>query len=214
MMGQPNPSPLHPSPPRWLRDDGDDDGSMLGLRLPLSLRMIDGLCGTQFLLLFLLLLPCPGPGLHPTHTLFPALSMLFCIFLFALHHQTLPESCVINLPIYISHIVYIHVLTVCCIYIIFSILVYHFVSCDLHSSVFGPHVLWLCVSLVLLKNSRLNLCAKHQRHIKAFPGIKISHEPRLTSIPPTIHPSQPSIHPFFLPASQLSISSLAFRINA
>lgn len=139
---------------------------------------------------------------YTQHTLFLALPMLFCIFLFALHHQTLPESCVINLPIYISHIVYIHVLTVCCIYIIFSILVYHFVSCDLHSSVFGPHVLWLCVSLVLLKNSRLSLCAKHQRHIKAFPGIKISHEPRLTSIPPTFHPSQPSIHPSFLPSTQ------------
>lgn len=67
---------------------------------------------------------------------------------------------------------------------------------------FGPHVLWLCVSLVLLKNSRLSLCAKHQRHIKAFPGIKISHEPRLTSIPPTFHPSQPSIHPSFLPSTQ------------
>lgn len=50
---QPFPCAAHP-PPRWLRDDGDDDGSMLGLRLPLSLRMIDGLCGTQFLLLFLL----------------------------------------------------------------------------------------------------------------------------------------------------------------
>lgn len=43
----PSASPL----PRWLRDDGDDDGSMLGLRLPLSLRMIDGLCGTQLLFL-------------------------------------------------------------------------------------------------------------------------------------------------------------------
>lgn len=32
-------------PRRWLRDDG----SMLGLRLPLSLRMIDGFCGTQLL---------------------------------------------------------------------------------------------------------------------------------------------------------------------
>lgn len=143
------------------------------------------------------MLPCPGPGLHPTHSslLFPC---CFAFFLFALHHQTLPESCVINLPIYISHIVYIHVLTVCCIYIIFSILVSKCLRCF----VFGPHVLWLCVSLVLLKNSRLSLCAEHQRHIKAFPGIKISHEPRLTSIPPTNLPSQPSIHPFFLPSTQ------------
>lgn len=39
--------PFFPSacPRRWLRDDG----SMLGLRLPLSLRMIDGFCGTQLL---------------------------------------------------------------------------------------------------------------------------------------------------------------------
>lgn len=159
MMGQPNPSPLHPSPPRWLRDDGDDDGSMLGLRLPLSLRMIDGLCGTQFLLLFLLLLPCPGPGLHPTHSLPCSFHVVLHFFVCAPSSDTARELRNKSPYIYISHIVYIHVLTVCCIYIIFSILVYHFVSCDLRCFVFGPHVLWLCVSLVLLKNSRLNLCA-------------------------------------------------------
>lgn len=152
------------------------------------------------------------PNTH-SHTFFLAFSMLFCIFLFTLHHQALPESCVINLLIYILYIVYIHVLSVCCIYNFFhSCLSF----CVMRFSLlrFGPHVSCLCVSLVLLKNSRLSLCAEHQRHIKVFPGIKISHEPKLTTIPPTIHPS---IHPSqssVYAASQLSISSLAFRINA
>lgn len=92
------------------------------------------------------------------------------------------------------------------VYIIFSILVYHFVSCDWPSR-FVP----VRVSRVIKKQPPL-------RHIKAFPGIKISHEPGLTTIPPSSHRIHPSIHlsaqSSVYPGSQLSISSLAFRINA
>lgn len=97
---QPFPSAAHP-PPRWLRDDGDDDGSMLGLRLPLSLRMIDGLCGTQFLLL----LPCPGPGLHPTHTLPCSFHVVLHFFVCAPSSDTARELRNKSPYIYISHIV-------------------------------------------------------------------------------------------------------------
>lgn len=178
---------------------------MLGLRLPLSLRMIDGFCGTT-----LLLLPCPGPGLY-TH-------ISPCFFHVALHFFVYgPSSSLRNKSPYIQYIfilIYMYVLSV--VYIIFFHSCLSFCVMRFSLLRFGPHV--PCVSVcacpvrVIKKQPPL-------RHIKAFPGIKISHQPRLATIPipipPSNHPSiQLSTQSSVYPASQLSISSLAFRINA
>lgn len=149
-----------------------------------------------------------------THTFLPAFSMLFCIFLFTVHHH----RCVINLLIYSTYLyLYICMYTICCIYNFFhSCLSF----CVMRFSLlrFGPHVpcvsVCVCPVRVIKKQPPL-------RHIKALPGIKISHQPRLAAIPIPI-PIPPSSHPSIqlstlssvYPASQLSISSLAFRINA
>lgn len=106
------PSAAHP-PPRWLRDDGDDDGSMLGLRLPLSLKMIDGLCGTQFLLL----LPCPGPGLHPTHSLPCSFHVVLHFFVCAPSSDTARELRNKSPYIYIYIAYSIYTRTNCMLYI-------------------------------------------------------------------------------------------------
>lgn len=78
-------------------------------RLPLSLKMIDGFCGTQLLVAGL-----SGCTLYTCIYIFIYFLYFALHFLFMVHHQHLTNvatACVINL-------------------LFFTFLVYHFVSCD------------------------------------------------------------------------------------
>lgn len=90
------------------------------------------------------------------------------------------------------------------VYIIFFILVYHFVSCDFHCSALALRFVCVCAcpARVIKKQPPL-------RHIKVFPGIKNftsaqtgSHSNPNPTQQPSIHPSNclPS-RPFIQPVS-------------
>lgn len=119
-MGQPNPSPLQPTP------------LLAGLETTATMTAPCSASACPFrsewLMAFVARSSCccsccscccclVRVQAYTQHTLFLALSMLFCIFLFALHHQTLPESCVINLPIYMYIAYSIYTRTNCMLYI-------------------------------------------------------------------------------------------------
>lgn len=177
-MGHQTPTPTHP--PRQRLRLQQRSGSRLGLRLPLSLKMIDGFCGTQRC--SLLLLACPGPYLY---TLLPLPRCFFHVVLhfFFMVHQPLPLPLPPPPPPLRNKSPYI------CIYNFFIPFLFIILCHAIFTASFLAHASTHRAFRVIKKQPH-----KHQRHIKAFPGIKISHELSLTTNHPSLQPSsRPSI---------------------